>query len=414
MIYKKRLNKILIALSITLSASQVSAAGFQLNAQSATGLGRAFAGDAVIADNASVASRNAAAMALFDSTALSMGVNVIQTDINVSNGKYSPFGEPGIDSNYDNAGDISIAPNFHLIVPLNDKFALGMSLYSNFATRSEFDSSFKGTEYGGLTDVKSINLALLASYRINSQWSIGGGLDIIYGMGKLQRNFSDSYRPLLSGKRILDADTAGIGLGFNVGTVFELDKNNRFGLSYHYSPRLHTKGDVFFLEDKRNANAIDDTLYLSLPDMAEFSGYHRLQGSKFAVHYSVQWIGWSSFESLDSAAHGTLKEYNWKDTYHVALGTTYYLNKDWTLRAGYMHDLSAQDKVTSISVPDSNRQWFSAGFTYQLNENSNIDFGTTYLLGQDVEVTEHLGPSKISATTHADAILMAMQYSYVF
>ena len=49
----------------TLASQQTLAAGFQLNSQSATGLGRAFAGDAVIADNASVMSRNAAAMALF-------------------------------------------------------------------------------------------------------------------------------------------------------------------------------------------------------------------------------------------------------------------------------------------------------------------------------------------------------------
>ncbi|QTG93499.1 outer membrane protein transport protein, partial [Vibrio fluvialis] len=47
----------------------------------------------------------------------------------------------------------------------------------------------------------------------------------------------------------------------------------------------------------------------------------------------------------------------WQDGWHYAIGGTYYLNKDWTLRAGYMYDTSAQDKVTSISVPDSDRQW---------------------------------------------------------
>ena len=56
---KKRLfSKTLLAATITLATQQATAAGFQLNAQSATGLGRAFAGDAVIADNASVMSRN--------------------------------------------------------------------------------------------------------------------------------------------------------------------------------------------------------------------------------------------------------------------------------------------------------------------------------------------------------------------
>lgn len=67
--------KSLLAVTVTLATQQAFAAGFQLNAQSATGLGRAFAGDAVIADNAAVMSRNPAAMALFDEMALSLGLN---------------------------------------------------------------------------------------------------------------------------------------------------------------------------------------------------------------------------------------------------------------------------------------------------------------------------------------------------
>ncbi|WP_438884809.1 outer membrane protein transport protein, partial [Bacillus cereus group sp. Bce018] len=53
-----------------------------------------------------------------------------------------------------------------------------------------------------------------------------------------------------------------------------------------------------------------------------------------------------------------------------------------------MYDTSAQDKITSISVPDSDRQWLSAGFTYQIDDKSNFDFGFTYLMGKDVKVNE--------------------------
>lgn len=392
------------AMSIT--AFQVNAAGFQLNVQSATGLGRAFAGDAVIADNASVMARNAAAMALFDKTALSLGVNFLDTDIDVSDSNYSSITGFNGDSNYGDAGDVSIAPNLHVIFPLNDKFSIGFDLYSNFGTKTDFDDSFTGSEYGGLTDVKSINLGLAAAYRINQQWSIGGGLDIIYGSGILERSAS----VYLGGGTVLDADATGFGLGFNLGTVFELDKNNRFGLSYHYSPELKAKGDITY----NGTTTKDDTLYLGLPDMAEFSGYHRLKDTKYAIHYSVQWIGWSSFDTLDSKAYGTINEYQWKDAMHFSLGGTYYLNETWTLRTGYMYDQSAQDKVTSISVPDSDRQWFSGGFTYHFSENTNVDLGATYLLGSDVTVTEDKGVSSITGTTHANAILVAVQYSHQF
>jgi len=411
--------KTLIAGFISITTLQVHAAGFQLNSQSATGLGRAFAGDAVIADNASVMARNAAAMALFDKNALSIGFTFLKTDINVKNASYSGnlSGYNG-ESNYDDAGGVSISPNVHAIFPINEKFAVGINLYTNFATNTDFDDSFTGAEYGGLTDVKSLNLGLAASYRLNKQWSVGGGLDIIYGSGKLQRDLN-VYHPVtgdkLDSREALNADADGVALGFNLGTVFELNKNNRFGLSYHYSPELKAKGDITF----NGSTAKNDSLYLGLPDMAEFSGYHRINNTKYAVHYSIQWIGWSSFDTLDSKAHGTINEYYWKDAFHFALGGTYYLNNDWTLRAGYLYDQSAQDKVTSISVPDSDRQWFSAGFTYHISENANVDFGATYLLGKDVSVSEETESSgatisTITGTTHANALLAAVQYSYQF
>ena len=81
--------KTLLAVTVAMASGQAMAAGFQLNAQSATGIGRAFAGDAVIADNASVMARNPAAMALFDKMELSLGFETITTDITAKGVKYN-------------------------------------------------------------------------------------------------------------------------------------------------------------------------------------------------------------------------------------------------------------------------------------------------------------------------------------
>lgn len=419
--YKKSL--LAIAL-LTLTSQQVTAAGFQLNAQSATGLGRAFAGDAVIADNASALAKNPAAMMLFDNSALSLGLNIIQSSIEVKDATYqqqhliAPNIGYGDSSNYDNAGNDSYVPNLHMIVPINEEWAVGANLYSNFATITEFDDSMVAAEYGGYTELKTVNLGLSAAYRLNQHWSIGGGLDLIYGEGKLQRTLN-VYSPVdgatLQSQRVLDVDVSALALGFHLGSVFEFNENNRFGFSYHYSPTLEADGDVSFKGD----SAKDDTFYVPLPDMLEFSGYHHIKQTQFAVHYSMQWIGWSAFDILESKAHGTINNYQWKDAMHFSLGGSYYFNKDWTLRGGYMYDLSAQDTVSSLSVPDSDRQWFSAGLTYQLNKQANIDLGATYLVGKDVDVHESTQSngfeiSSVDATTRANAILIAVQYSHSF
>lgn len=413
----------LLAVTVTLATQQAMAAGFQLNAQSATGLGRAFAGDAVIADNASAMARNPATMSLFDETSLSLGFVSITSQIEVKDAEYTSFNGASYDSesaNYSDAGDTSIAPNLYLVVPVNEQFAWGVNVYSNFGTKTEFNDSYPASEYGGLTDVKSINFGLAGSYSLNEQLSFGAGLDLIYGKGKFKRVASENLSTVASGGATtsltaLETEADGWALGFNLGTVYEINENNRFGLSYRYSPTLKAEGDVNVL----GTTYANDTIDMPLPDMAEFSGFHKLS-DKYAVHYSIQWINWSEFDKLESEKAGVLNNYNWKDGMHYSIGATYYLNQDWTLRAGYMLDTSAQDQITSISVPDSDRNWLSAGFTYNLDSKSNIDFGFTYLIGEDVKVEESksssggLTLSSINATTRANAILMGLQYSRSF
>lgn len=398
------------------ATAQVSAAGFQLNAQSATGLGRAFAGDAVIADNASVMARNAAAMTLFDKKAISVGFTTINSKIKLSDANYYFDGIPEGNANYENAGGFALIPNLHLIVPMNNKLSLGFDAYSNFATKTSFHDNYVASEFGGNTDLKTVNLGLAAAYRINEQWSLGGGLDIVYGTGKFKR-VASSKIPILGGATLVNIiDAGGWGLGFNLGSVFEVNKNNRFGLSYHYSPKITAKGDFEGISPAVENGAHE--LYIPLPSMLELSGFHKLN-QYFALHYSVEWISWSKFDALNTEK-GLIKNYKWKDAYHFAIGSTFYLNNDWTLRTGYMYDLSAEDKLKSISVPDSDRQWLSTGVTYHINQTSNIDLGFTYLMGQKNKIEEEqvivpkIVKTKVTGTMNADAILLGLQYSTSF
>ncbi|MCK6262696.1 outer membrane protein transport protein [Vibrio sp. ZSDE26] len=436
-LFKKSLLAVTIA-SASLASTQVTAAGFQLNSQSATGLGRAFAGDAVIADNASSISRNAASLALFERTEISLGANIISSEVDVTGTTYtSPIsgGAVSIDDTQNDA--TSFVPNIFVAVPINDKFAVGFGAYSNFGTTNEFDASWgAGTgavitdngavvpgadAFGGTTNVSSVNLLIAGSYRINDQWSIGAGIDIIHGEGELKR---DSEMNIVSGgsptgsttsANLMDVDASGWGVGFNLGAVYELDENNRFGLSYHYSPEIEASGTVSYGGD---ANIGD--LKMPLPSMAEFSGYHRIEDTKFAVHYSIQYISWSDFDALVTTDGTNIKDYKWQDTYHYSIGGTYYINQNWEARIGYMFDEGVQDSLTSVSVPDSDRQWFSAGASYHFNADQTLDLGFTYLVGKNVAVTDTIGGGveqgglTLNTTTKATAILAGVQYTHRF
>lgn len=401
-----------IAASIALSAMQLHAAGFQLNAQSATGLGRAFAGDAAIGDNASIIARNPAAMSLFDKSALSIGVETITTDIKVKEANYTNnLTASSAAANSDDVGDTSIVPNFYYIHPVNKRFAWGVNAYSNFGTKTEFENGYTGYEYGGKTDVASANFGIVGSYKVSERLSLGAGIDAVYGEGTFTRPANPVIAGLYGADNLLEIEADGWGFGYNLGMLFEVDENSRFGLDYHFNPDIDADGEVY----RFGATSVkqSDTVVMPLPDIAEFSGYHRLT-PEYALHYSVQFIRWSEFNTLSAQNAGTINTYNWQDAWHYSIGGTYYMNDSWELRAGYMYDTSAQDQKRSISVPDSDRQWLSAGASYKPDSMSSIDLGVTFLFGEDVDVQESNSASSITGTTHANALLLGMQYSRSF
>lgn len=98
---KKRCS--LLTISI-LFACNAQSAGFQVVEHSASGLGRAFSGEAAVADNASVLARNPAAMTLFEQAQFSGAISVIDPEINI----YDTF--------YDeHSDDIAPLPQFLLL-----------------------------------------------------------------------------------------------------------------------------------------------------------------------------------------------------------------------------------------------------------------------------------------------------------
>ena len=74
-----KFSKTLIAASLAFVSADSFAAAFQLAEQNASGLGRAYAGEASIADDASVVARNPALMTLFKDKQLSVAaIAVVQ------------------------------------------------------------------------------------------------------------------------------------------------------------------------------------------------------------------------------------------------------------------------------------------------------------------------------------------------
>ncbi len=421
-----KFNKTLLAMAVTLASTQTMAAGFQLNSQSATGIGRAMAGDAIIADNASVLARNPAAMALFDETAISVGMTYADINVEVSDVQYDTIlGGTNHLGSLDNAAENKVIPNFYYINPVNDKIAFGFAAFSNYGTGTDLGELNNNQDFNtpidllGNTEVVTINLNASMSYRINDSLSLGLGLDAVYGSGTLTRNGNIDIGLGDMPLNLVDVEADGWAVGGIVGLAYEFNENNRIGLSYRYSPQMEASGDIMYNPSVLFPQNFD-SIEIPIADIAQLAGFHQLT-EKFAIHYTAQWTQWSSFDNISvvdgdlGTANDVIKHYNWKDSWFLSLGATYDINETWTVRAGIASDQGVVGEVSSLSIPDSDRMWYSAGFTYNLSNKSSIDFGYTLVAGEKVHVLEESAlVGQVSAYTESGANYFSLQYNHTF
>ena len=404
-----RINKVAFAVTTLLAASQVNAAGFQINEHSASGLGRAFAGEAAIGDDAASLARNPALMATFDRAQLSVVGTYVAPDVNIT----------GSDEK-NSASDVApaaVVPAMYYIQPINDQWAFGLAMYSNFGTGTEYADDYVNNTAAGTTHIVTATFNPNISYRINEQFSIGAGVSAIYSTAELKRSMPIPFNPQMN---VADMEGDGINFSWNVGALYEVNENHRFGISYKHSSEMELEG-TFSGKHATTGDIvtnIEGTMDNTLPSILELSGYHKLT-NKFAVSYSWQYTTWSDFG--DIVAHDSdglealYKAENFNNSSRYSIGTEYYATESLTLRAGYAYDEQAADPT--LSIPDSDRQWYTAGMTYKVTQSLSFDMAAAFVAGKEVTFEEEI-PGILTRTktftSNGDAWLYSAQLNYSF
>ncbi|HHV6287073.1 TPA: porin [Haemophilus influenzae] len=437
----KKFNQSLLATAMLLAAGGANAAAFQLAEVSTSGLGRAYAGEAAIADNASVVATNPALMSLFKTAQFSTGGVYVDSRINMNGDVASSAivstkmkSTKGGSASARNVVPGAFVPNLYFVAPVNDKFALGAGMNVNFGLKSEYDDSYDAGIFGGKTDLSAINLNLSGAYRVTEGLSLGLGVNAVYAKAQVERNagiikdtVNDSQitsalrtqpKPLRDiGNNLTSKDKSVVslqdraawGFGWNAGVMYQFNEANRIGLAYH------SKVDIDFTDrtaTSLEANVINagkkGDLTLTLPDYLELSGFHQLT-DKFAVHYSYKYTHWSRLTKLNASFEDGKKafdkELQYSNNSRVALGASYNLDEKLTLRAGIAYDQAASRHQRSAAIPDTDRTWYSLGATYKFTPNLSVDLGYAYLKGKKVHFKEvkEIGAENGTLTVNATA-----------
>ncbi|MFD2177300.1 outer membrane protein transport protein [Veronia pacifica] len=405
----------ILATTIALVSTQAYSAGFQVSEHSASGLGRAFAGEAAMADNASVMARNPASMTQFDNMQASGAIQAVLTDINVTDNT--------LKQNANNVAPSPLVPAGYLVAPVNDKFSAGIGLYTVYGVGTDYPDNFLTGYMAGDTNLTSVNLNPAVAYKVNENLSLGAGLDLVYATAELNRHFGELNLANPSGKMItMEGST--FAAGYNIGALYEVDQDIRFGLSYRSPVQLKFKDGKFTDHAARSVTGggtVNADLNIELPAIIEFSGFQQLNKT-WALHYSVMWTDWSVFKELKATspkcdkANGVCfqKSEKYDDAIRWSMGSTYTLNNDWTLRAGFAFD--EQAGKSTLSIPDTDRYWYSAGATYQYTPKLSVDAGVSYIASKESHFKER-GSEQLaerSFTASGSATVVGIQANYSF
>lgn len=385
-----------------LTLQTAHAAGFQLLEQNASGLGNAYAGSAVNAENASVLHYNPAAMGLLNGAQFSVGTSYIRTNATFSG---------SVSNNGGNAGGDAFIPNAFLAVPINADLSAGIGITVPFGLSTEYQAGWAGSDHALKTSVKTVNVNPALSYRVNDKLRIGLGLNY----QKLNAEMNNSVP--LPGRPVSALSGDDSSWGWNAGFVYSPSETMRLGLSYR-SPMKHTL-------EGNSSGVVNAPIRadIKLPGVLTWSVSQQLS-DRWEALGDLSYTQWNSIQSLDvynrnTGALMSSEKFAYKNSWRIAWGANYLLDDKTKLKFGLAYDNTpTTDLDRSPRLPDGDRVWLSLGAQYKLYKTGMIDLGYSYVYVRDVDMNHYkaaASPQYLSGAYNSNSIhILGVQYSHGF
>jgi long-chain fatty acid transport protein len=186
----------------------------------------ASAGWAARAQDASTLFKNPAGMSRLEGNQIQGGLQALYFQSGGFSGTNTPYGGNG---GGNPVGVVPAASGFY-VHSLGKDFKVGLGMLGNFGLGLKNDQGFVGRYYVKQATLIGMTFAPVASYRVNEQFSIGGGPNIMVGYMKTTANINNLFPPGMGDGQLEVKDTA-VGVGGQFGVLFEPKKGTRVGVT---------------------------------------------------------------------------------------------------------------------------------------------------------------------------------------
>ncbi|HEX7027413.1 MAG TPA: TonB-dependent receptor [Gammaproteobacteria bacterium] len=412
--------RLIFLLSCPFVINHVNAGGFQISEQTAAGLGRGFAGSGIAADDVADMFYNPAGMALLQGRRLQAGISALAITADFTDDGGSTATGSGGDGGTD-----SIIPNAFFTTEVNDAVRWGLGITTPFGLRTEYDRNWIGRYQAVESELATVDINPAVSYQVNDRLSIGAGINLQYADATLSRAAPPAATPGGDDAFVEIAGDSWSG-GFNLGAVYQIDSDTRFGFSYRSRVSHELEGDLTLTgSDIGLDGSYSATADIDFPETVYLSGLHQFN-EQWTLMATARWTRWSRFDTLLVQIDGLpddVTPQQWEDTFTISVGGNYRLNEQWTLRAGVVIDNTPVPGATlrTPRIPDSDRQWLTFGASLLTGDRWTIDLAYAHIFA-DNPVIDNTDPlpsaivssNRLSGEYDAAVDIIGIQAQYEF
>ncbi len=356
------------------------ASGFQLQEQSASGLGVAYSGMAAAVQDASTVFWNPAGMSYLAGSGAALSANYIIPSFKFTGtpggSTYEAFGEGG------DAGVSTLVPALYAYTTLTPQLALGIAVNAPFGLSTEWDSPWAGMFYAIKSKVQTLNVNPAISWKVNEHIALAAGVSY----QQLKATLTNGVTPLIpTAQGRLDGSQW--AWGWNVGALVDFGQGTRLGATYRSAIGYTIAGDLSFNDPALAPLDSGAKADLRLPWTASLALSHKFTEQLRAL-LDFTATGWNTISTLAVVATSgqaagqavSSTPLNFKNSWRAGLGLEYQINAPWLLRAGVAYDASpVQDAYRGPRLPDNDRTWLAVGARFEPAAGWAIDLGYAYL-----------------------------------
>ena len=422
---------------LTLSFSTANGAGFATYEWSARG--NALGGSVVgMADDPAAVASNPAGITQLEGGHGLFGLTAIYPQAEVTT---KPQGGP--EQTTSGEDNIWTLPHAYYTRQLSDRYWLGLGVFTRFALGTEYHDDWPGRYNTRYTGIKTVSFNPNLAMKLTDTVSLAVGVEVMH-MDFQQRRVADSNATTPNFPNTYDdnvsADLNGQsqGFGFNLALHYKPTDWLRAGIIYRSPVDQKVEGQADFDRSNLSPQAIGAGFFpdtdawgeITLPDSFQ-AGIAFDVTNDLTVEVGGAYTFWSKYDELtfhydkqldptDAESNVSSTTKSWEDTWRFNIGAEYAVTPWCDLRAGYVYDQSpVQDEYADYLIPADDRQIFSLGTGFALNEQWTLDLSYNYIMIQDRTVDydeERVEDEGVYAAEfdNANAHMVGMSLGYEF